>query len=82
MPASFVQEKSARCWLQPSMDRRNRVVEFTRPSRRCRDGWLAGDDPEKDIHHVNQDPDVGMKCTVIRGLRPSHAPTAGCLWLA
>jgi len=28
----------------------------------------------------NHDPEVGVKCTVIRGLRASHDLTAGCLW--
>jgi hypothetical protein len=30
----------------------------------------------------SQDPEVGVKCRVIRGLRASQAFTAGCLWVA
>ena len=29
----------------------------------------------------SQDPLIGVKCSVMRGLRASHAVTAGCLWV-
>jgi hypothetical protein len=34
---------------------------------------LAGDDAKKISTMFNQDPDVGVKCSVIRGLRASQA---------
>jgi hypothetical protein len=36
----------------------------------------------KKISMFSQDPDVGVKCRVIRGFFASHARTAGCLWVA
>jgi hypothetical protein len=36
--------------------------------------------PKKISTMFSQDPDVGVKCSVIRGLRASQALTAGCLW--
>ena len=42
---------------------------------------LAGDDAKKISTMFNQDPLVGVKCNVIRGLRASQARTAGCLWV-
>ncbi len=38
--------------------------------------------PKKISTMFSQDPEVGVKCMVIRGLRASHALTAGCLWVA
>jgi hypothetical protein len=31
---------------------------------------------------LSQEPEVGVKCTTIRGLRASQACTFGCLWVA
>jgi hypothetical protein len=36
--------------------------------------------PKKISTRFNQDPDVGVKCRVIRGLRASQVVTVGCLW--
>jgi hypothetical protein len=36
--------------------------------------------PKKISTRFSHDPEVGVKCRVIRGLRASHALTAGCLW--
>jgi len=30
---------------------------------------------------LSQDPEVGVKCKVIRGLRVNQAWTLGCLWV-
>ena len=38
--------------------------------------------PKKISTMFSQEPDVGVKCRVIRGLRASQAFTAGCLWVA
>ena len=38
--------------------------------------------PKKISTRFIQDPDVGVKCIVIRGLRASQALTLGCLWVA
>ncbi len=38
--------------------------------------------PKKISTMFSHDPDVGVKCSVIRGLRASQAFTAGCLWVA
>jgi hypothetical protein len=38
--------------------------------------------PKKISTMLNQDPEVGVKCRVIRGLRASQAFTVGCLWVA
>ena len=43
---------------------------------------LAGDDAEEGSTMFSQDPEVGVKCRVIRGLRASQARTVGCLWVA
>lgn len=51
-----------------------------RAERSTADG-LPGDDPEEHLDEVEQDPDVGVKCSCIRGLRASHAFTFGCLWV-
>jgi hypothetical protein len=36
--------------------------------------------PKKISTRFNQDPEVGVKCRVIRGWRASQAVTVGCLW--
>ena len=36
--------------------------------------------PKKISTMFSHDPEVGVKCRVIRGLRASQAVTAGCLW--
>jgi hypothetical protein len=38
--------------------------------------------PKKISNVVSHDPEVGVKCIVTRGLRASHAVTAGCLCVA
>lgn len=38
--------------------------------------------PKKISTMFNHEPEVGVKCIVIRGLRASQARTAGCLWVA
>jgi hypothetical protein len=38
--------------------------------------------PKKTYTSFSQEPEVGVKCSVIRGLRASQAVTAGCLWVA
>ena len=38
--------------------------------------------PKKISTRFIQDPEVGVKCIVIRGLRSSQALTLGCLWVA
>ncbi len=44
---------------------------------------MPGDDVSKKISTMlSQDPDVGVKCVVIRGLRASQAFTLGCLCVA
>jgi len=37
--------------------------------------------PKKISTMLSQDPDVGVKCKVIRGLRVNQACTLGCLWV-
>ena len=37
---------------------------------------------KKTSTRFSQEPEVGVKCRVIRGLRASQACTAGCLWVA
>ena len=38
--------------------------------------------PKKISTRFSHDPEVGVKCRVIRGLRASQAFTVGCLWVA
>ena len=38
--------------------------------------------PKKISTMFSQDPEVGVKCRVIRGFLASQAFTAGCLWVA
>jgi hypothetical protein len=38
--------------------------------------------PKKISTMFNQDPEVGVKCMVIRGLWASQAFTLGCWWVA
>ena len=38
--------------------------------------------PKKISTMFIQDPDVGVKCMVMRGFRASQALTLGCLWVA
>jgi hypothetical protein len=38
--------------------------------------------PKKISTMFSHEPEVGVKCMVIRGLRVSHAWTVGCLWVA
>ena len=38
--------------------------------------------PKKISTMFSQDPDVGVKCSVIRGFLASQAWTSGCLWVA
>ena len=38
--------------------------------------------PKKIQTMFSQDPEVGVKCMVIRGFRASQAFTFGCLWVA
>ena len=38
--------------------------------------------PKKISTMFSQDPDVGVKCMVIRGFLASQACTFGCLWVA
>jgi hypothetical protein len=38
--------------------------------------------PKKISTMFSHDPLVGVKCSVVRGLRFSHLVTAGCLWVA
>ncbi len=38
--------------------------------------------PKKISTMFSQDPEVGVKCSVILGLRSSHRATLGCLWVA
>jgi hypothetical protein len=43
---------------------------------------LPVDDPKKTSTRFSHDPDVGVKCTEIRGLATSQAFTSGRLWVA
>ena len=38
--------------------------------------------PKKISTMFSQDPEVGVKCSVIRGFLASQARTSGCLWVA
>jgi hypothetical protein len=37
--------------------------------------------PKKISTRFSHEPEVGVKCSVIRGFRASQALTAGCLWV-
>jgi hypothetical protein len=43
---------------------------------------LAFGDAKPDLTRFNQEADVGVKCTRMRGLALSHARTSGRLWAA
>jgi hypothetical protein len=38
--------------------------------------------PKKISTRFSQEPEVGVKCSVIRLFLPSHAVTLSCLWVA
>ena len=42
---------------------------------------LAGDDSEEDLDGFSQEPEVGVKCSVIRGCFASHWFMSSCLWV-
>jgi hypothetical protein len=43
---------------------------------------LPGDEPKNISTMLSQDPEVGVKCMVMRGFCASQALTLGCLWVA
>ena len=80
--AVLVQAKGSQRSFQPSMNRS--IASINSLTERCvprRMAWRVMI-PKKISTRFNQDPEVGVKCRVIRGCRASQVLTVGCLWVA
>ena len=78
--ASLVQMNGSQRSFQPSMNARMASTSSRTESKLPRRMAWRVMIPKKISTRFSQDPEVGVKCRVIRGLRASQALTAGCLW--
>ncbi len=79
MPPTLVQMKGWQRSFQPSMKvsiAAMRSLTLVKAPRRI--AWRVMI-PKKISTMFSQDPEVGVKCIVMRGFLASHAWTAGCL---
>jgi hypothetical protein len=80
--AVLVQANGWQRSFQPSMKRRMALVRsLTDRNVPRRMAWRVMI-PKKISTMFSQDPEVGVKCRVIRGFLASQACTSGCLWVA
>ena len=80
--ASLVQTNGSQRSFQPSMKRRMASTRSPTESKLPRRMAWRVMIPKKISTRFNQDPEVGVKCRVIRGCRASQVLTVGCLWVA
>src|SRR6186997_2747576 len=78
--ATLVQMNGSHRSFQASMKRRMASMSSRTESKLPRRMAWRVMIPKKISTMFNHDPDVGVKCSVIRGLRASQAVTVGCLW--
>src|SRR4051794_2264821 len=79
---SLVQRKGSQRSFQPSMKARMASMRSRTESKLPRRMAWRVMMPKKISTRFNQDPEVGVKCSVMRGLRASQAFTRGCLCVA
>ena len=80
MSASLVQTNGSQRSFQPWMKRRMASMSSLTESKLPRRMAWRVMIPKKISTRLSQDPEVGVKCRVMRGLRASQAVTVGCLW--
>ena len=79
---SLVHVNGSQRSFQPSMKRRMASMRSRTESKLPRRMAWRVMIPKKISTRFNQDPEVGVKCRVIRGCRASQVLTVGCLWVA
>ena len=80
--ASLVQTKGVQRSFQPSMNAVMASVRSRTEPKVPRRMACRVMIPKKISTRLSQEPEVGVKCRVIRGLRAGQAWTFGCLWVA
>ena len=78
--ASLVQTNGSQRSFQPSMNRVMASISSRTEPKVPRRMACRVMIPKKISTRLSQDPEVGVKCRVIRGWRASQAVTVGCLW--
>ncbi len=63
-------------------ERADGVDEFADAGEAAAADGLTADDGENTSTRFSQLPEVGVKCSWMRGLRASQRCTLGCLWVA